>query len=125
LANRDAREETIDVIVDKPLARHNVYSFDQRRGRVWLAEVREVTRGSPWEDRRRVCNAVPDLALALFLPEGTPVSGRVPRPLGDNEAVCQALRRALHDPKAIVREAAKVALVGTGAPVEHETGAAP
>lgn len=42
----DASELTVDVIVDRPMARHNVYSYDQRRKRVRLEAVRDV------EDRR-------------------------------------------------------------------------
>jgi hypothetical protein len=38
--------ETVDVIVNRPMARHNVYSYDQRRKRIRLEAVRDV------EDRR-------------------------------------------------------------------------
>lgn len=45
----DAGEETIDVVVDKPMARHNVYSFDPRRNRIRLEAVRAVEQERPFD----------------------------------------------------------------------------
>jgi hypothetical protein len=42
-------EETVDVIVDEPAGRHNVYAFDARLGRVRLQSVREADAEGPFE----------------------------------------------------------------------------
>jgi len=49
VGNQDTIEETIDVVVDKPMARHNVYAYDQRRNRIRLEAVRAVEQEGPFE----------------------------------------------------------------------------
>jgi hypothetical protein len=49
LLKEEPGEETVDVIVDEPAGRHNVYAFDARLERVRLQSVREADAERPFE----------------------------------------------------------------------------